>query len=209
MASGGARRGRRQGVLEGRRQGMCEGMSHERALLRRLAARRSCCPQMQTQTTQTASSCNCPPIRVCSSQPRGVLEGGIQVAKDKERRYEADGTVHVRYGSGGKAKSVTFIPRQYVEQRGSKFVVFVPSKSQECSCKTGKCQEGSCKIGLTVKVSGCGAAKGVKLVCAAKFGDALLHAAARGTNVTVVVSCSNGNLALRGIVVPAVPKPAT
>ena len=118
----------------------------------------------------------------------------------------------MHYGSCGEVDSVTFIPLKYVEQSGSKFAVFVPSESQECSCKTGKCQEGPCKIGksLTVKVSGCGAAKGVKLVCAAKFCDPLLHAAARGTKVTVVVSCcSNGKLALKGIVVPTIPRPAT
>ena len=125
------------------------------------------------------------------------------------KEYEADGTIHVRYGSRGRVKSVTFIPLKYVEQSGSKFVVFVPRGSQEC-CAAACCRR-SCKIGksLTVKVSGCGAAKGVKLVCAAKFCDPLLHAATRGTNVTVVVTCSNGDLALKGIVVPAVPKPAT
>ena len=130
-------------------------------------------------------------------------------AEAKERRYEADGTVHVGYVSLGMVTSVTFIPRQYVEQSGSKFVVFVSRESQEC-CAAACCRR-SCKIGksLTVKVSGCGAAKGVELDCDALFGDPLLHAAARGTNVTVVVSCPNGNLALEEIVVPAVPKPAT
>ena len=202
---------------------MCEGMTPERALLRRLAARPSSYPQM-------ASSCNCPLIRVCSSTSQ-VLEGGIQMADGQATqqqgeqsssacagcgapapvpKYEADGTVHVRYGSCGEVDSVTFIPLKYVEQSGSKFVVFVPRERQEC-CAAACCRR-SCKIGksLTVKVSGCGAAKGVELVCAENFRDPLLHAAARGIKVTVVVSCcSNGNLALRGIVVPAIPKPAT
>lgn len=121
--------------------------------------------------------------------------------------YEADGTIHVRYGSSGKVKSVTFIPFRYVEQSGSKFVVFVP-RDESASAN----QERSCKIrkSLTVKASGLdGAAKGVKLVRAAKFGDPLLHAAVRGIKVTVVVSCSNKGLALKEIVVPTVPKPAT
>ena len=121
-----------------------------------------------------------------------------------ERKYEADGTIHVRYGKCEKVEAVTFIPHQYVEQGAGKFVVFVPQ---------GECM-GTCKAhkSLVVKAGGLGVAKGVKLFCAANFGAPLLHAAAHQVKVTVVVSlCSNEfDLALQEIIVPAIPtKPST
>ena len=119
--------------------------------------------------------------------------------------YEADGTIHVRYRSGGEAEnapalaeSVTFIPRQHVEQSGSKFVVFVPRNVPR------EPREDLAQTAVAVEVSRSGVDLGP-----ANFGDPLLQAAVRGTNVTVVVSCSNGNLALEEIVFPTIPRPAT
>ena len=122
--------------------------------------------------------------------------------------YEADGTIHVRYGSGGEAESapalaVTFIPRQHVEQSGSKFVVFVPRNVPR------EPRENLAQTAVAVEVSGSGVDLGP-----AHFGDPLLHApllhaAAQRIKVTVVVSRSNGNLTLEEIVFPAIPRPAT
>ena len=122
-----------------------------------------------------------------------------------ERKYEADGTIHVCYGRCEKVEAVTFIPHQYVEQGAGKFAVFVPRGE---SMGTRKAQNS-----LVVKAGGLdGTAKGVKLLCAANFGTPLLHAAAHRVKVTVVVSlCSNEcDLALQEIIVPAIPtKPST
>ena len=133
----------------------------------------------------------------------------------EESNYEAEGTVHVRYRSGDDADSVTFIPRQYVEQRGSKFVVFVPKDEP----KKDEPKEDLAVKAIAVKVSRSGVGVDLGLASFRKTspqrpqprvpGDPLLHAAARATNVTVVVSCSNGDLALEEIIFPAVPKPAT
>ena len=123
--------------------------------------------------------------------------------------YEADGTVHVRYGSGDGVRSVTFIPHQYVEQKqsGSKFVVFVPRGffDRRGVFVPRDAHEGDvAEEAIAVEVSRSGVDLGP-----ANFGDPLLHAAARSTKVTVVVSRSSGNLTLEEIVLPAVPKPAT
>ena len=117
-------------------------------------------------------------------------------------KYEADGTIHVRYDSCGNIKSVTFIPFQYVEQSGSKFVVFTP-----------QCPSSGASYGLVAKASEPkGAPKGVKLCvggtpCKASL---LVEAAVKGTKVTVLVSKCKGKLKLKEVVVPAIPaKPAT
>ena len=116
--------------------------------------------------------------------------------------YEADGTIHVRYGRCEKINAVMFIPHQYVEQDGSKFAVFVPHDDSASSC-----QEGTHKAekSLVVKAGGLdGAATGVKLCCGAKFGTPLLHAAVHHVKVTVVVRQKENFLALQEIIVPAV-----
>ena len=132
-------------------------------------------------------------------------------ADKEEGKYQADGTIHVRYGSCGNVKSVTFIPLQYVEQSGSKFAVFVPWNE---SAPSGQEGTGPAEWGLVVKADKSNdAAKGVKLFGAEKFGAPLLHAAAVHVKVTVVVSASRGRvmeLALEEIIVPAIPtKPST
>ena len=120
--------------------------------------------------------------------------------------YEADGTVHVRYGSGDGVRSVTFIPHQHVKQSGSKFVVFVPRGffDRRGVFVPRDAHEGDVAEAIAVEVSRSGVDLGP-----ANFGDPLLQAAARATNVTVVVSCSNGSLALEEIVFPTIPRPAT
>ena len=118
-------------------------------------------------------------------------------------KYEADGTIHVRYGSCGNVKSVTFVPLQYAKQGGSKFVVFVPWNDSESSRRenTGRAEKS-----LVVRVDESnGATKGVKLFGAEKFGVPLLHAAIH-IKVTVVVSVSpEMDLALEEITIPATP----
>lgn len=129
-------------------------------------------------------------------------------ADKEEGKYQADGTIHVRYGSSGNVKSVTFIPLQYVEQSGSKFAVFVPCDE---SAPSGQESTGPAEWGLVVKADRSNdTAKGVKLFGAEKFGAPLLHTADH-VKVTVVVSVSRVmELALEEIIIPAIPtKPST
>lgn len=118
-------------------------------------------------------------------------------------KYEADGTIHVRYGSCGTVKSATFVPLQYTKQGGSKFVVFVPWNDSESSRQeiTGRAEKS-----LVVRVDESnGTTKGVKLFGAEKFGVPLLHEAIH-IKVTVVVSVSpEMDLALEEITIPALP----
>ena len=130
-------------------------------------------------------------------------------ADKEEGKYQADGTIHVRYGSCGNVKSVTFIPLQYVEQNGSKFAVFVPWDE---SAPSGQEGTGPAEWGLVVKADKPNdAAKGVKLFGAEKFDAPLLHTAVH-VKVTVVVSVSRGRvmeLALEEITIPSIPTPST
>ena len=130
-------------------------------------------------------------------------------ADKEEGKYQADGTIHVRYGSSGNVKSVTFIPLQYVEQSGSKFAVLVPCDE---SAPSGRESTGPADWGLVVKADESNdTAKGVKLFGAEKFDIPLLHAAVH-VKVTVVVSVSRGRvmeLALEEITIPSIPAPST
>ena len=69
-----------------------------------------------------------------------------------EGMYQADGTIHVRFG--GDESVVTFIPGQYVEQGGSKFVVFVP---------WGMTPKGDCEVEVDGLVASACGSKGVEL----------------------------------------------
>ena len=148
-----------------------------------------------------------------------------------EGMYQADGTIHVRFG--GTSSVVTFIPDKYVEQGGSKFVVFVP---------WGKVPKRNCEVeidGLVVRACG---SKGVELhvssgLIAQEAGGSdeneaegtsesghaanratpyndlipgLLEAAVKPIKVTVLVSHQEGQLTLEEAIIPAIPaKPAT
>ena len=66
-----------------------------------------------------------------------------------EGMYQADGTIHVRFGRTSSV--VTFIPDKYVEQGGSKFVVFVPwegdgQKSNANGDGKGKARKSDCEV---------------------------------------------------------------
>ena len=111
---------------------------------------------------------------------------------NQEVKYQANGTIRVHLG----AKTVTFIPCQYVEQNGSKFIVFVP---QDDKCEPAPKATPACVV----------KAKEVPL----SYNDcvkeaSLLEAAVNCTEVTVVVvySSSNGLLTLKEAIIPAVPK---
>ena len=131
-----------------------------------------------------------------------------------EGMYQADGTIHVRFG--GDESVVTFIPEKYVEQGGSRFVVFVPwegdgQKSNANGDGKGKARKSDCEVeidGLVAKACG---SKGVPLhVENRRLVRLYLEAAVRAIKVTVLVSHGHRKLKLEEVVVPAIPaKPAT
>ena len=108
--------------------------------------------------------------------------------------YQANGTIHVRFG--GSKYVVTFTPDQYFEQGGRKFIVFAPPRPpSNTSCK------------LVAKAWPRDGAKGVKFrVKKGKFKTSILVAATKAIKVTVLVSKrTDGKLKLKRVIIPAIP----
>ena len=147
-----------------------------------------------------------------------------------EGMYQADGTIHVRFGRTSSV--VTFIPDKYVEQDGSKFVVFVPwGKTPESDCEVevdGLVARPVGQNGVPLHISNGLMAQeaggdeneaegtsesGHAANRATPYNDlipGLLEAAVKPIKVTVLVSHQEGQLTLEEVVVPAIPaKPAT
>jgi len=137
---------------------------------------------------------------------------------DDEKQFRADGTISVRFGAsdagagdGGRKRrlrginEVTFIPDQYVEHNGSKFVVFVPWDGGTAKADQ-RLPASEAKPAYII------AAKGVTFDGNfANKQQALLQAAVNRIKVTVLVSCkrkscgAEGELTLDEIFIPAIP----
>lgn len=107
-----------------------------------------------------------------------------------KRRYRANGTIHVHSSLGDeKINAVTFIPDQYIEQDGDKFVIFLPldDGAEEALCVKGK---------------------NVKLRVNSTNGNSevlILRAAVNSLKVTVIVFSSEEKWTIKEVVVPAIP----
>lgn len=135
----------------------------------------------------------------------GGTDDGCRPSEDKEHPnspedsnpdlYQADGTIHVNASvSGGeKINTVTFIPDRFIEQNGSKFIVFLPlDHTEEAN------QSGPATTALFVKK------EKVNLCVDDDFKAPLLEAAVKGIKVTVRVSFCKPNLALQSVTIPVI-----
>lgn len=122
-----------------------------------------------------------------------------------EGRYQANGTLHVHsYMRGGNVRAVTFVPDQYVEQNGSKFVVFLP-----LTAVSNRADQGGSRFARSaLVVNGRNAELLVK--SPNKLEALIVQAAVERIKVTALVSPSlTRRLTLEGVIIPAIPTRST